>query len=94
MLRPLYLTLLFVTAGATLAVQAQTNQTQTNKGLEAPAGAPEHKTTRLLNENYLTPTGETVPHPGESQGAPTSELDRLIEQKDNRVDQSICSNCK
>ncbi len=94
MLRPLYLALLFVTAGATLAVQAQTNQTKTNKGLEAPAGAPEHKTTRLLNENYLTPTGETVPHPGESQGAPTSELDRLIEQKDNRVDQSICSNCK
>jgi hypothetical protein len=47
----------------------------------------------LLHENYLTSTGETVPHPGASQGAATTDLDRLIEQKNNRLDQSICSNC-
>jgi hypothetical protein len=46
-----------------------------------------------LNENYLAPTGETVPHPGASQGAATTDLDRRIEQKNNRLDQSICSNC-
>jgi hypothetical protein len=52
-----------------------------------------HKATRLLNENYLTSTGETVARPGASQGAATTGLDRRIEQQNNRVDQSICSNC-
>jgi hypothetical protein len=47
----------------------------------------------LLNENYLTSTGQTVPRPGVSQGAPPSRLDRRIEDKDNLIDLSICSNC-
>ncbi|MGH6835477.1 MAG: hypothetical protein ACREC9_08000 [Methylocella sp.] len=55
--------------------------------------ASRRKNTGLLNENYLTPTGETVAHPGESQGAATTDLDRRIEQQNDRVEQNICSNC-
>ncbi|HUI19933.1 MAG TPA: hypothetical protein VLZ74_02665 [Methylocella sp.] len=87
MLKPPCLALLFVTLGGTLMADAQTN------GRETGDDALQRKTPRLLNENHLTSTGETVPHPGESQGAPTTELDRLIEQKDNHLDRSICSNC-
>jgi hypothetical protein len=46
-----------------------------------------------LNKNYLTSTGETVAHPGASQGAATTDLDRRIRQRNDRVIQSICSNC-
>lgn len=60
-------------------------------GLDTAAPAPERK--GLLNENNLTATGETVPHPGASQGPGTTQLDRNIEQKDDRLQNSICSNC-
>jgi hypothetical protein len=52
-----------------------------------------HRPAGLLNENYLTSTGQTVPRPGISQGAPPSRLDRRIEERDNRIDLRICSNC-
>ena len=83
MMKPLFVALLCATVTGITVVQAQTG-----------AGpAPRHKAARLLNENYLTSTGETVPHPGVSQGGATTDLDRRIEQQNNRVDQSICSNC-
>jgi hypothetical protein len=83
MMKPLFVALLCATVTGITVVQAQTG-----------AGpAPRHKAARLLNENYLTSTGETVAHPGASQGAATTGLDRRIEQQNNRVDQSICSNC-
>jgi hypothetical protein len=84
MAKPLYLALLFVTASATFAVHAQATDFD---------AVSRRKATHLLNQNYLTSTGETVVHPGVSQGAPTSNLDRWIEQQNNRLDQSICSNC-
>jgi len=87
MLKPLTFALLFMTAGGTFAVQAQTT------GPAAPDAASRPKDQRLLNENYLTPTGETVPRPGLSQGPPTTNLDREIQQENNRLDQSIRSNC-
>lgn len=87
MLKMLYFCLLFVAATGTAAVQAQT------RGIERPGPAPRHKATGPLNENYLTSTGETVAHPGASQGAGTTGLDRRIEQQNGLVDQSICSNC-
>jgi len=88
MIKGLFLGLLLTTATGTCAVQAQSSDSD-NAG---PASRPTD--TGLLNKNYLTPTGETVPRPGESQGGPNTELDRRIEQQDNQVDQSICSNCK
>ena len=87
MLKAFWFGLLISTAGA-VAVQAQTDS---SAGVD-PAG--KQKPTELLNQNYLTPTGETVPHPGVSQGAATTDLDRRIEQQNNRIEQSICSNCR
>ena len=83
MMKPLFVALLCATVTGIAVVQAQTGT----------GPAPRHKATRLLNENYLTSTGETVARPGASQGAATTGLDRRIEQQNNRVSQSICSNC-
>jgi hypothetical protein len=79
----LFVALLCATGTGLTVVQAQT-------GIEP---VPGHKATRLLNEDYLTSTGETVAHPGASQGGATTDLDRRIEQQNDRVNQSICSNC-
>ena len=51
--------------------------------------APGH----LLDQDYLTSTGETVPRPGDSQSAGPTPLDRAIRQQDNKIDNSICSGC-
>jgi hypothetical protein len=83
MMKPLFVALLCATVTGITVVRAQT-------GSEP---APRPKAARLLNENYLTSTGETVAHPGASQGAATTGLDRRIEQQNDRVSQSICSNC-
>jgi hypothetical protein len=48
---------------------------------------------RLLDQDYLTSTGETVARPGASQSAGTTPLDRAIQQQDNKIDNSICSGC-
>jgi hypothetical protein len=51
--------------------------------------APGH----LLDQDYLTSTGETVPRPGASQSAGPTALDRAIEKQNNKIDNSICSGC-
>jgi hypothetical protein len=79
MMKSLFVALLCATVTGITAVQAQTGT--------------RHKAVRLLNENYLTATGETVAHPGASQGAATTDLDRRIGRRNDRVVQSICSNC-
>jgi hypothetical protein len=48
---------------------------------------------QLLNQDYLTSTGATVPQPGASQSAGPTPLDRQIEQQDNKIDNSICNGC-
>jgi hypothetical protein len=47
----------------------------------------------LLDQDYLTSTGETVPRPGASQSGGTTPLDRAIQQQDNKIDNSICNGC-
>ena len=47
----------------------------------------------LLNQDYLTSTGETVPQPGVPQSSGETPLDRYIEQQDDRIDNSICTGC-
>jgi hypothetical protein len=89
MLRAFCFGILFVAAGA-IAAQAQ----KENSG-GADAGLPaQERPADLLNEHNLTSTGETVPHPGVSQGAPPTPLDLRIRRQNNQIDQSICSNCK
>jgi hypothetical protein len=48
---------------------------------------------RLLDQDYLTSTGETVPRPGVPQASGPTPLDRSIERQDNRTDNSICTGC-
>ncbi|WP_026605953.1 hypothetical protein [Methylocapsa acidiphila] len=72
--------------GATKA-QAQTG------GFDRNGMPPASTETGLLNEKYLTPTGETVPHPGESQSGGVTPLERSLDNQNNKIDDSICSNC-
>ncbi len=48
---------------------------------------------QLLDQDYLAPTGATVPRPGVPQGSGPTALDRKIQQEDNRLDNSICNGC-
>ena len=47
----------------------------------------------LLDQDYQTPTGATVPQPGVPQGSGPTALDRKIQQQDNAIDNSICKGC-
>jgi hypothetical protein len=51
--------------------------------------APGH----LLDQDYLAPTGATVPRPDVPQDSGPTALDRKIEKEDNRIDNSICKGC-
>jgi hypothetical protein len=48
---------------------------------------------QLLDQDYLTSTGATVPHPGASQSAGPTPLDRAIREQNNKIDNSICNGC-
>jgi hypothetical protein len=45
---------------------------------------------QLLDQDYLTSTGETVPRPSVPQSSGEMPLDRYIEQENNCIDNSIC----
>jgi hypothetical protein len=46
-----------------------------------------------VRAGHITSTGETVPNPGASQGAGTTPMDRGIQERDNKIDSSICKGC-
>ena len=48
---------------------------------------------RLLDEDYLTSTGETVARPGVPQSSGETAFDRYIRQQNDRIDNSICKDC-
>ena len=48
---------------------------------------------QLLDQDYLTSTGATVPRPGVPQASGPTALDRKIEEENNRLDNSICKGC-
>ena len=48
---------------------------------------------QLLDEDYLTSTGETVARPGVSQSSGETPFDRYIRQQNDRIDNSICKGC-
>ena len=63
-----------------------------DNGLVAPElskPAPGH----LLDQDYQTSTGETVPRPGVPQASGPTALDRKIQEEDNKIDNSICKGC-
>jgi hypothetical protein len=47
----------------------------------------------LLDQDYQTSTGATVPRPGVPQASGPTALDRKIQQENNRIDNSICQGC-
>ena len=81
-----------VTAAFTASTAGIAAQAQDNGGLLAPELA---KPTpgQLLDQDYLTGTGATVPRPGVPQASGPTPLDRSIQQQDNRIDNSICTGC-
>src|SRR5271166_1013091 len=65
---------------------------QDNGGCVAPElsrPTPGH----LLDQDYLTSTGETVPRPGVPQSSGETALDRKIREQNDRIDNSICTGC-
>ena len=48
---------------------------------------------QLLDEDYLTSTGETVARPGVPQSSGETPFDRSIRQQNDRIDNSICKDC-
>ena len=46
-----------------------------------------------VRSGHITSTGETVPNPGASQGAGTTSMDKGIQERDNKIDTSICKGC-
>ena len=44
-------------------------------------------------DNSITSTGATVAHPGASQSAGTTSMDRGVQRQDNAIDSSICKGC-
>ena len=48
---------------------------------------------QLLDEDYLTSTGETVARPGIPQSSGETPFDRYIRQQNDRIDNSICKGC-
>jgi hypothetical protein len=49
---------------------------------------------RLLRDNNLAPSGETLPHPGASQIGDESTQEKGAQRKSDEDTQSICSNCQ
>jgi hypothetical protein len=83
-----FIAIIVAASMASVAADGQDN----GGGLVAPElskPTPGH----LLDQDYLTSTGETVPRPGASQSAGPTPLDRAIQQQDNKIDNSICSAC-
>ena len=81
-----------VIAAFLLAATAGAGAYGQDNGLVAPElskPAPGH----LLDEDYLTSTGETVARPGIPQSSGETRFDRYIEQQNDRIDNSICKGC-
>jgi hypothetical protein len=47
-----------------------------------------------FRQDYLAPTGTTLPNPGRSQIGPESEQEKGAQKKSDEDTHSICSNCE
>jgi hypothetical protein len=46
-----------------------------------------------LNSGHLAPTGKTLPNPGVPQASGTTEFDRSVQKRDDKLEESICKGC-
>ena len=81
-----------VIAAFLLATTAGVGAYGQDKGLVAPE-ISKPAPGQLLDQDYLTSTGATVPRPGVPQASGPTALDRKIQQEDNQIDNSICKGC-
>jgi hypothetical protein len=82
----------FIVVSFTALIAGAAANAQSDDGYVAPElgrSAPGH----LLDQDYLTSTGETVPRPGVSQSSGPTPLDRAIREQNDRIDNSICTEC-
>jgi len=86
------LTLIAIIVAALASALAGVAQAQDNGGLVAPELA-KPAPGQLLDQDYLTGTGATVPRPGVPQASGPTPLDRAIRRQDNQIDNSICQGC-
>lgn len=87
MVKLLLTVIILIAPLAAVAANGQSGGSHVAPELDKPA--PGH----LLDQDYLTSTGETVPQPGVPQSSGETPFDRYIEQENNRIDNSICSGC-
>jgi len=62
-------------------------------GALAQSHTAANASTNLLRQDYITSTGQTVPHPGQSQSSGPTKLDDTITRENNRIERSICKGC-
>ena len=87
MVKLMFIVIIFTALISGVAANAQDDEGYVAPELAKPAPG------RLLNQDYLTSTGETVPRPGVPQSSGTTPLDRAIREQNNRIDNSICNGC-
>jgi hypothetical protein len=86
-MRRLALIVIFTALTAGVGANAQSDGGYVAPELSRPT--PGH----LVNQDYLTSTGATVPRPGVPQSSGTTRLDRAIREQNDRIDNSICAGC-
>jgi len=92
MAKPIVIAAFLFAATAGVVAYGQNNNGPSGNGLVAPE-LSKPTPGRLLDQNYLTSTGATVPRPGVPQASGPTPLDRAIRQENNRIDNSICNGC-
>jgi hypothetical protein len=87
MVKLLLTAIIFFAPLAAFAANGQSDGGYVARELSKPA--PGH----LLDQDYLTSTGETVPRPGVPQSSGDTSLDHYMRQQNDRIDNSICNAC-
>jgi hypothetical protein len=87
MVKSAFIVIIFTTLTAGVAANAQNDGGYVAPELGKPT--PGH----LLDRDYLTSTGETVPRPGVPQSSGETQFDLFMRRQNDRIDNSICSGC-
>jgi hypothetical protein len=89
MVKSAFIVIIFICAALAAGVAANA---QNDGGYVAPE-LSKPTPGRLLDRDYLTSTGETVPRPGVPQSSGETQFDLFMRRQNDRIDNSICSGC-
>jgi len=87
MVKSAFMVIIFTTLMAGVAANAQNDGGYVAPELSKPTPG------RLLDRDYLTSTGQTVPRPGVPQSSGETQFDLFMRHQNDRIDNSICSGC-